>query len=93
MKNPKPSFSMSKWTKEFDKKISTYEPDGWWIGVRILDGELDKDGIKSFIKDLLASQREEIVEQIKAKTIIEPQNDYWDYFRRFLDSFSKNSNS
>ena len=53
--------------------------------------ELKKSGeIKAIQTDITnVEEVENLIKQIKAKTIIEPKNDYWDYFRKFLNSFSK----
>ena len=72
--------------EEFDKKFVS--PKSLWVQ----DNEgnwYDKKDIKSFLSTALDTYRENLIKQIKAKTIIEPKNDYWDYFRKFLNSFSK----
>lgn len=51
----------SEWEKEFEMKMASYHPVGFWKNERDPDIEL----IKAFIKELLSNREKEIAEEVR----------------------------
>jgi len=92
----KPSFSMRKKIEMIVKAVdeTIAERKGWEEEFEKLPSSLTfhipKDVVKSFIKDLLASQREKVVEEISrdfetAIYLLEPSNKTATFVRRFRE--------